>query len=154
MELAAAIIIPNYPDEADRSDRKIVDRDRPKETNILNWFVNPTYLEVGNLLNVKTWSLVNVISSTSSQDVIFGIPVIIEYDEDGTIIITDDKINMYGVGDTITEAIKDYKSVVLSYFDDLKLNEKKLGQPLKTHLNYLKDRLKDMVLWDLVGNDR
>ena len=81
------------------------------------------------------------LDSISSHDVIFGIPVIIEYDEDNTIIITDDIINMYGVGDTITEAIKDYKSVVLSYFDDLKLNEKKLGQPLKTHLNYLKDMI-------------
>lgn len=70
---------------------------------------------------------------------IYGIPVIIEYDEDGTIIITDDIINMYGVGDTITEAIKDYKDTIKEYYKDLKENEGMLGHNLRQHLEYLRD---------------
>ena len=74
---------------------------------------------------------------------IFGIPVTIEYDDYYTII--DTEINMYGVGDTVAEAEEDYKSVVLSYFEDLEENESKLDGHLKGHLDYLREKLSDYI---------
>jgi hypothetical protein len=80
------------------------------------------------------------------QDVphIFGIPVIIEC-EDDSFTIVDYEINMYGVGDTIVEAEEDYKSVVLSYLEDLEINESRLDERLKEHLYYLREKLSDYM---------
>jgi predicted RNase H-like HicB family nuclease len=74
---------------------------------------------------------------------IFGIPVTIEYDEYYTVI--DNEINIFGVGDTIAEAEEDYKSVVLSYFEDLEENESRLADNLKEHLFYLREKLADYI---------
>lgn len=78
------------------------------------------------------------------QDIphIFGIPVVIER-EDDSFTIVDYEINMYGVGDTLVEAEEDYKSVVLSYLEDLEINESKLGEYLKGHLYYLREKLSE-----------
>jgi predicted RNase H-like HicB family nuclease len=75
---------------------------------------------------------------------IFGIPVTVEYDDSESsnyFVISDNEINMYGVGDTVAEAEEDYKSVVLSYLEDLEINESKLGEKLKEHLSYLREKL-------------
>jgi predicted RNase H-like HicB family nuclease len=62
-----------------------------------------------------------------------------EFDE--YYVISDNEINMYGVGDTIAEAEEDYKSVVLSYLEDLEENESKLDERLKGHLYYIREKL-------------
>jgi len=72
-----------------------------------------------------------------------SIPVTIEYD--GYFVISDNEINMYGVGDTVVEAEEDYKSIVLSYFEDLEENEYKLDGHLKGHLDYLREKLSDYI---------
>jgi predicted RNase H-like HicB family nuclease len=74
---------------------------------------------------------------------IFNILVTIEYD--GYFVISDNEINMYGVGDTVAEAEEDYKSIVLSYFEDLEENESKLDGHLKGHLDYLREKLSDYI---------
>jgi len=78
-------------------------------------------------------------NETATVSSIFGISVIIEHDD--YFVISDNEINMYGVGDTVAEAEEDYKSVVISYLEDLEINESKLGEHLKEHLSYLRDKL-------------
>ena len=55
-------------------------------------------------------------------------------------IVTDGIVNMYGVGDSIEEAIEDYKITIKAYFDDLQEDEDNLGCNLRQHLNYLRKR--------------
>jgi hypothetical protein len=80
-----------------------------------------------------------VATTTDSHREIFGIPVITEKDED-QFIIMDDEINMYGVGDSIDEAIEDYKDVVEEYFQMLDSKHENLGPRLKEHWHYLRIR--------------
>ena len=68
---------------------------------------------------------------------IFGIPVQIEVDEDA-IIVSDYIVNMYGVGNSIQEAIEDYKISIKAYFKELEENEDKLASNLMQHLCYLR----------------
>lgn len=68
---------------------------------------------------------------------IFGIPVEIEVDEDA-IIVTDYIVNMYGVGNSMQEAIEDYKISIKAYFKELEENEEKLANNLMQHLHYLR----------------
>ena len=89
-------------------------------------------------MSIKTKPIHSDITETSS---IFGIPVTIEFDE--YYVVSDSEINMSGVGDTIAEAEEDYKSVILSYLEDLEENESRLGEHLKGHLYYLREKLAD-----------
>jgi|GEM_PF-4012194 len=75
--------------------------------------------------------------STDIHFAIFGIPVTIEEDGD-FFIVSDSEISKYGIGDTREEAIEDYKSVILEYFEILNENEEKLSEHLKRHLYYLR----------------
>lgn len=72
---------------------------------------------------------------------IFGIPVEIVKDE-GSYSVTDCEVNMYGVGDTVAEAVEEYKSVVSEYLDNLERDKSILGKHLKQHLEYLRERMK------------
>ena len=67
----------------------------------------------------------------------FGIPVVIEVDEDA-IVVTDYIIHMYGVGNTVQEAIEDYKISIKAYREELLEDEDRLSSYLKQHLYYLR----------------
>ena len=69
---------------------------------------------------------------------IFGIPVTIEIDE-GSITVTDYIVHMYGVGNSIEEAVEDYKISIKAYFEELQKEEGTLGDNLKQHLCYLQN---------------
>jgi len=68
---------------------------------------------------------------------IFGIPVTIEIDE-GSIAVTDYIVHMYGVGNSIKEAVEDYKTSIKAYFEELQEEEDTLGDNLTQHLCYLR----------------
>ncbi len=70
---------------------------------------------------------------------ILGIPVTIEIDEDA-IVVTDYTIHMYGVGNSIQEAIEDYKISIKAYLEELQEDEDRLSSNLKLHLYYLRDK--------------
>ena len=88
---------------------------------------------------------------------IFGIPVAMAQEEDGSILVTDSMVNMYGVGATVEEARRDYRNTIYAYYADLKENEGNLGDGLKLNLAYLRkamapsdqveDWLFDPVAW-------
>lgn len=69
---------------------------------------------------------------------IFGIPVSIESDEN-TIVVTDYIVNMYGAGNSIQEAVEDYKISIKAYFEELQEDGERLGSSLTQHLCYLRN---------------
>ncbi|MHA2068999.1 MAG: hypothetical protein ACXABY_31945 [Candidatus Thorarchaeota archaeon] len=62
--------------------------------------------------------------------------VTIEIDENA-IIVTDYIVHMYGVGNTVQEAIEDYKISTKAYLEELQKDEDRLSSNLKQHLYYL-----------------
>jgi len=64
------------------------------------------------------------------------IPIQVEEDGDG-FIVSDDIINMYGIGDAIEDAVEDYRSSIIEYYDFLVSEEMNLAEHLKKHLDYL-----------------
>lgn len=71
--------------------------------------------------------------------VISGIPVEISVDE-GYWFVSDYIINMYGGGYSRQAAIDEYKDTVQEYQEDLEESEAQLGDNLKQHLAYLRQR--------------
>lgn len=69
---------------------------------------------------------------------IFGIPIEIELDEVDVFAVTDYVVNMYGVGDTISQAVTEYCDVIKEYFEKLQEDEDTLGKNLTSHLHYLR----------------
>ncbi len=67
---------------------------------------------------------------------IFDIPVKITFHGD-EFVVTDAMVNMYGSGLTENEAIKDYKTSIMAYFAELKVDKARLGDNLLRHLDYL-----------------
>lgn len=73
--------------------------------------------------------------SDTEKKTLFPVTVL---EDDGTIVVTDYVINMYGVGDTKQEAIDDYNSVVKEYLTILEADAGRLGSHLKKHLAILR----------------
>jgi len=53
-------------------------------------------------------------------------------------LVSDDLIPLYGVGASPTEAMDDYRSVVVEYFEDLEADAANLGPELQRHLELLR----------------
>ncbi len=53
-------------------------------------------------------------------------------------MVTDECIHLYGVGHTPQEAMDDYRSVVISYYENLEEEADELDAPLKHQLEILK----------------
>lgn len=78
-------------------------------------------------------------SVTTGGAIISGIPVEISV-SDGYWFVTDGIINMYGGGYTRQAAIDEYKDTVREYQEELEQSEAQLGDNLKQHLAYLRQR--------------
>jgi len=67
------------------------------------------------------------------------ITVTVELDRDThEYIISDDQIDMYGIGESLTDALYDYQISIVEYFELLMRDEEKLEGRLKRHFDYLK----------------
>jgi hypothetical protein len=66
------------------------------------------------------------------------IPTRVRYDGK-RYFVSDDLINLYGVGSTVEEAHQDYWTAVKGYYADLSANADHLVAYLKAHLAYLQD---------------
>jgi len=53
-------------------------------------------------------------------------------------VVADDAIPLYGVGSSPAEAMKDYRSVVIEYYEGLEADASELGQELRRHLELLR----------------
>jgi len=60
-------------------------------------------------------------------------------DRDGDdYLITDEVIPMYGVGPTVEEAMDDYRSALVEYYDSLEEDADRLSEHLQEHLRLLR----------------
>lgn len=99
-------------------------------SSLPNMFPNLHFIQANRKLEIPQPS------ETGKFINIFGIPVTIEIDEDA-IIVTDYIVHMYGVGNTLQEAIEDYKISIKAYREELLEDEDRLNSNLKQHLYYL-----------------
>ncbi|MBI4532017.1 MAG: hypothetical protein HY709_10920, partial [Candidatus Latescibacteria bacterium] len=53
-------------------------------------------------------------------------------------IVADDVIPLYGMGTTPVEAMEDYRSVMVEYYEDLEADATELAEPLKNQLEILR----------------
>jgi prevent-host-death family protein len=80
--------------------------------------------------------IVRLLSESGVNHKIHGIPVRIRYDGE-RYFISDDIVDLYGVGATLEEARQDYWAALQDCYADLSANANKLAAPLEAHLAYL-----------------
>lgn len=74
-------------------------------------------------------------------ELIIPIPIRLEQ-EGGEIILSNEKLNnIYGVGNTIDEAMADFEDALLNYYDFLLDEQENLSAFFKEQLEYLKERI-------------
>ena len=81
--------------------------------------------------------LLEFLGSAGASDEIHGIPVRIRCDGE-RYFVSDDALDLYGVGDTTEKAREDYWLAAQDYYADLTANADRLAPPLQEHLVLLR----------------
>jgi hypothetical protein len=84
--------------------------------------------------------LTELLAEAGVNDEVHGIPVRIRYDGE-RYFVSDDQLDLYGVGATLQAAREDYALAVDGYYADLSANADRLAKPLREHLAYLRQVL-------------
>jgi len=93
---------------------------------------------LATLMGAKEYEeLMTLLAEKGVNDEIHGIPVRIHYDQ-GRYFISDDIVDLYGVGTSIEEARADYWLAVQEAYEDLSTHEAQLSPHLKKQLDYLR----------------
>lgn len=58
------------------------------------------------------------------------------------VVVSDDRVNMYGAGTTLDEALVDYRASLLEYLEWLATNEATLAAHLREHLRWRRARVR------------
>ncbi len=61
----------------------------------------------------------------------------VKHTETGKILISEGSTNVYGVGDTLDEAVEDFSNMLFDIFEELQESESVLSRPLKDQLSFL-----------------
>jgi prevent-host-death family protein len=80
--------------------------------------------------------LTELLAEAGVGDEVRGIPVRIRFDG-SQYFCSDERLDLYGVGNSIDEAREDYWLAVQDYYADLSANADNLARPLQEHLSYL-----------------
>ncbi len=70
------------------------------------------------------------------------IPTTVEWDQDHY-LISDETVNMYGVGATVGEALAEYRSMLVEYYEGLAEHPESLSARLREHLALLRKIFED-----------
>ena len=81
--------------------------------------------------------LMRLLEESGVNDEIHGIPVRIRFDGE-RYFVTDDRLDLYGVGGAPAEAKLDYWLAVQDYYEDLAANADRLADRLQEHLTFLR----------------
>ncbi|HEY63608.1 MAG TPA: type II toxin-antitoxin system prevent-host-death family antitoxin [Caldilineae bacterium] len=81
--------------------------------------------------------LMALLAEAGINDEIHGIPVRIRFDGD-QYFVSDDILDLYGVGRTLDEAREDYWLAVRDYYEDLLTHADHLAGHLQEHLDFLR----------------
>jgi hypothetical protein len=90
----------------------------------------------GTFIKSSSWEG-KVLSESSVPDKMRGIPVYIRFDGDNY-FVSDEMLNLYGVGASVEEAKEDYWTAVQEYYADLSANADSLVAYLQEHLDFLR----------------
>jgi prevent-host-death family protein len=86
---------------------------------------------------VEYQELVRLLSEIGVSDKVHSIPVHIRFDGDNY-FVSDEVLNLYGVGASVEEAREDYWTAVQEYYADLSANADSLVAYLQGHLDFLR----------------
>ena len=86
---------------------------------------------------VEYQELVRLLSEIGVSDKVHSIPVHIRFDGDNY-FVSDEMLNLYGVGASVEEAREDYWTAVQEYYADLSANADSLVAYLQEHLDFLR----------------
>jgi hypothetical protein len=92
-------------------------------------------LFIGRL--IKQAGLPRPATEVGVSDKVHSIPVHIRFDGDNY-FVSDELLNLYGVGASVEEAEEDYWTAVQEYYADLSANADSLVAYLQEHLNFLR----------------
>ncbi len=81
--------------------------------------------ETYDYINALVRAIAQVLSPTVAKD-------------DGQFLVTDDLIPLYGVGLTPQEAMEDYRSVVVEWYESLEEDAEELTEPLQQQRDLLR----------------
>lgn len=81
--------------------------------------------------------LVKLLAEAGVNDEVHGIPVRIRFDGE-QYFVSDEVLDLYGVGRTLDEAREDYWLAVQDYYEDLLANADRLASHLQKHLDFLR----------------
>ena len=84
--------------------------------------------------------LTELLAEAGVNDEVCGIPVRIRFDSE-QYFVSDDRLDLYGVGATIQEAREDYALAAREYYADLLAHADRLAGPLQEHLATLRQAL-------------
>ncbi len=82
--------------------------------------------------------LLALLAEAGVNDEVRGIPVHVRFDG-ARYFVSNDVLDLYGVGKTLEEARGDYWLAVQDYYDDLLANADKLAGHLPKHLAFLRE---------------
>ncbi len=81
--------------------------------------------------------MTRLLAEIGVPDEIHGIPVRIRLDAD-RVFVSDDQLDLYGVGDKLEEAKQDYWLAVQDYYADLSQHAEHLAEHMEEHLRFLR----------------
>jgi len=81
--------------------------------------------------------LMELLGEGGVNDDVHGLPVRVRFDGE-RYFVSDDILDLYGVGKTLDEARQDYSLAVRDYYDDLWANADSLAGHLQEHLDFLR----------------
>lgn len=84
--------------------------------------------------------LTELLAEAGINDEVCGIPVRIRFDGE-QYFVSDERLDLYGVGATVDEARADYALAAQEYYTDLLAHADRLARPLQEHLAYLRQAL-------------
>lgn len=64
-------------------------------------------------------------------------PLVIEQTEEGRVLVSEDLFLMYGIGDTLDEALRDYETALMEYYDLISLDAADGDPPTQALFQYL-----------------
>lgn len=85
----------------------------------------------------KYHQMTRLLAEIGVIDEIHGIPVRIRLDAD-RVFVSDDQLDLYGVGDKLEEAKQDYWLAVQDYYADLSQHAEHLAEHMEEHLRFLR----------------
>jgi prevent-host-death family protein len=80
--------------------------------------------------------LMELLEEAGINDEVHGIPVCVRFDRE-RYFVSDEVLDLYGVGKTLDEARQDYWLAVQDYYDDLSANADRLAGHFQEHLAFL-----------------